>query len=376
MSALYEIRLYDHSGVQRLTFNTWEGMNFSQRVNAPWNHQIRLGYNIDSEAGRYIIDTVKRDWIVEIKRRDLILDRVDTVYEGFNRTIVDQLTQHGKVILTLYGVGYTQLLLRRQVLPPANQKHSKKTGVAETIMKEYVAESMISPVDTARIISGFSNQPDSSLGAIATYSARYNRLLTVISRLAEQGGVDFGVVGVPGRKWEWEFAVRSLWGTDRRNGVQDINPTIFDVRYGNMEIPILSDNAGDEVNYVYVGGQDQGVLRQIAEFSNDAAISESPINRHEDFIDARQQDDLAGMTVVAESELKARGATSTLTFNIRQTNGTRWLSNWELGDLVTAYYRGRRFDKKIVEVDVSVSSQSGELDASENISIEMEEYTG
>lgn len=371
-TAGYELFFYDTTATRRLLLTGWEYFEFHQRVSSPWNHVLRIELGKDSPTLTFIRDNFERDWILEAYRTDEITGEKSRVYEGFNRTIVDQVTNEGIILLTMYGVGYSDLILRRIVVPEVGEEYSAKSGPAETIMKEFVLEQAITPVDSDRILPGLANETNVGRGETAEYSARYTNLMTVIQRCAEQGQVDFGVVGGD-TTGEFFFSVRDLWGTDRRVGNADGNPpTIFDLFLNNMEIPIFSKSGGDEKNTVYVGGEGIAANRTILEMelTDDTAVS--PWNRREAFVDARNQPTIDGLTTSGQAYLNENRYIEKFTFNLRQTLGTRWIRDWELGDLITARYFDEEFEKKIVEVSVTISAGETGNSQEEVISAELE----
>lgn len=368
---LYDIYFYNTAGTRVLLLDNYEYLEFSQKVNDSWYHMIRIEYAPEDSRIDFFRDTLTRDFIIEIYRTDPQLNTKELVYEGFHRTIVDQIKQNGVVVITMYGTGYTNLIKRRVGVPPAGQEHDSKSGVAETVMKDFIRDHMVSPTDSDRICPGLSIESDAGLGENAAYNSRYINLFTIISRLSEQGLVDFGItrdttVGT------FIFQVRELWGTDRRIGNADGNvPTIFDIYLHNMSIPIFTINGKEEINHVYVGGQNQGVDREIIELQDADAILVSPWNRHEAFVDARSED-TAGLTTRGEAYLEEHRVKSDLTFNITETDGTRWLRDWELGDIVSARYGDTVFTKKITKVSVVVSAGKTGQSIIEVIDVEME----
>lgn len=370
----YQLFLYDHTGTKRRVLLGWNYFEFAQRISSPWNHVLRFAFNRHNETLAFIRDFLERDWILEAYRTDETTGIKDKVYEGFNRTIVDQVNSHGAVLITLYGVGYTHLLTRRIVIPLEGEEESLKNGVSETIIKEFIDEQMINPVDPSRVMPGLSIEADASAGNNAEYGARYTNLNTVVTRCAEQGGLDFGIVGgiTPAT---FEFQARPLWGEDRRFGLTPagIAPVVFDLFLNNMEIPIFSKSGGDEKNFVYVGGPGIGVDRLITEMSLPDDVAISPWNRQEAFVDARNQDGPDGMETTGQAYLNSNRFREKFTFNIRQTDGTRWLRDWALGYLVTSRYFNEQFDKKLVEVSVIVSAGETGSVQEEVITAEMED---
>lgn len=369
---LYDIYFYDTAGTRVLLLDNYAYLEFSQKLNDSWFHQIRIEYGSDDNRIAFFRDVLTRDFIMEIYRTDAQLNTKELVYEGLHRTIVDQINLSGVVILTLYGTGYTNLLKRRVAIPPEGEESDVNSGPAETVIKEFVRDHFVSPVDSIRTMPGLSIEPDAGEGEDAEYSARYTNVYTAIMRSAEQGLVDFGIVK-GATVGTFILQVRSLWGTDRRIGNADGNPpTLFDIYLHNMAIPIFTLNGTNEINHVYVGGQGQGTDREILELANAAAEAVSPWNRYEAFVDARSEETVDGMTTRGEAYLKEHEVKSDLTFNITETDGTRWLRDWELGDIVSARYGDTLFTKKITKITVVVSAGKTGQGVIEVIDVEME----
>lgn len=377
----YDIYFFNHEGTRILLLTRYEYLEFAQRLNDSWNHTIRIEYGPEDDDLLFFRGdpddpdavSLERDFIIEIYRTDPITEITTRVYEGFHRTLVDQVKLNGVVVLTMYGTGYTQLLKRRIIIPPEGEEHSTKNGPAETVIKNFVDEQAVNPVDTNREISGLSIEADGGAGNTAEYSARYTNLYTAVKRSSEQGEVDFGVVRNDA-VGTFILEVRELWELDRRVGNADGNaPTIFDITLNNMLIPIFSKRGSNEVNHVYVGGQGQGIDRAIQEEENAVAKAASPWNRHEAFVDARSEENTDGLTTRGQAYLEENRYTEELSFNIEQTEGTRWIRDWGLGSLVTAKYGGNIFSKKIVEAKVVVSAGETGKALIEVITAEMED---
>lgn len=369
MADFYDIRLYDNNGVQQTSLQKWGRLSFTQRLNGVWNHAIYLNLSSSDDLGFFLRDEVglNPDWQVRIIRYNpLNPSESDVVYTGFNRTVTEQATTSGNIGFALYGSDYTDLIRRRISLPPEGEETADKTGPAETILKAFVDENCVSAVDTDRNFPGLSIEADSGLGLTATYSARYTQLFTVVSRIAEQGGIFFGIQEVLDNQGlliprTFELKVRQLWGIDRRQGNTEGNqPTIFDMYNANMAIPIFSQNYSDIRNAVYAGGAGQGVDRLIQFNQDDVDVARSPWNRFEGFLNASQETTADGLQTRIAAELFKGVAVPTLNFTLHETEGTQWLRDWTLGDLVTARYFDRQFDKLIREVTVDVTGGAGE----------------
>lgn len=367
---LYSIQIYDHAGTLQRVLRNWNRLEFHQRVNNAWNCQVTLSCAINSELADFL-RSMENDWFTLIYRIDPLTLQKSLVYEGFHITLVDQVDSTGNLIFNIYGGGYADLLKRRVVIPPAGSENLSFAGPGESVLKAFVNSCMLAPVDPDRVFPGVTIEADGGLGLYTQYDARYINLYSVCQTVADASHIDFGIYGSepPGR-----FYVRGqpIWGLDRRVG-NGINPVmIFDLRIGNMEIPILSKNSSEEKNYIYVGGDGAGEDRTVIELQDAVAIARSPWGRKEAFIEGRQQ--VAGdpLEAVGYAYLRQNIAQNNLTFDIRQTVNSRWLRDWGLGDIVTARYFDFEFDKHITEVSVIVSgSETGLV---ESLSIEMEDY--
>lgn len=363
MADLYEVYAHDPYGDKKIVLQGWEYFEFTQRLNSPWNHNIRYGISYEDKEGQQLVNflrnTIDVDWHIRAFRTDPVTHQRILVYEGLNRTIVDQVKANGTILVNLYGVGYTELLSRRVVVPLSGYESSDKEGNAETIIKEYVDEQCINPVDVDRIIPGLSAEVDTFTGRSTSYSAQYTNLLSVVSKLAIDGEVDFGIVG---GATVGTFALRVVpsWGLDVSvNNLNSFNPVQFDVAAGNMDIPIYSRNRSDERNVVYVGGRGEGLNRRFITRTN-IRVNDSPLNRREGFLDLRNARTDGDLTTAGLDYLDKYEARETLTFNIIQTDSLRWLTHWNLGDIVTAKYFDRTFDQKINAVTVRVGTGSGQ----------------
>lgn len=378
MTAIYEVLLYDEDLEPQGELQGWEYLEFTQRINSPWNHAITIKASNSDSIATYLRNADGMvDWHVLVYRTDPVAEIKHLAYQGFNRTIVDQLDSHGNVIFNLYGAGFTELLTRRIVIPQPNQESLVITDFAESAMKQFVLSQAINPVDSDRIIVGLSNEVDSATGSTVTYSARYTVLSTVINKCAIDGNVDYGIVGGDPAEDEeigtFEFQVRPLWGLDRtRDNTDGNNPTIFDITLGNMAIPIYSVNSSGEKNSVYVGGQGQGVNRTIYHTTNPDGLAKSPWNRREDFADARLESTQAGLITTAQEILYNYRIQRALTFNVIQTQGYRWIQNWDLGDLITAEYYGISQTQQITQINARISGRGG--GQTETISVEFAEW--
>lgn len=379
MADLYELYFYSASGEKLAALQGWEFFEFTQRLNAPWNHNLRYQLPSEDKVGENFVNFLRHDigadFILRAIRTDSFSGQKSLVYEGFNRTIVDQARSDGSILLNFYGSGLTELLSRRIVIPPTGSESSDKAGRAETVIRQYVNEQCISPTDSDRIIPGLTLETDAQKGKSVSRSVRYTNLFTVVSGLAEDGRLDFGIVGGMNQPvGQFTLHMDWLWGQDKTAANQaGNNPVIFDSQAGHMTIPIHSQNRSEEVNVAFIGGQGEGLNRIVLEVDGEGADA-SPLNRREGFLDARREPSLTGLRALADLYLADREAVNSLTFNVRQVEDARWIEHWELGDVVTGRYYGQDFTVKISEVTVRLSGGTSTSAIHEYVSAELTPY--
>jgi hypothetical protein len=365
----YEVFIYNHDGSVLMVLQSWDRLEITQRLSAAWNYSIQLRVRWEDDFGEDL-RTLPRDALVQIYRYDRFDYGSRLAFEGMHSTVTEQVQTSGDIFFNLYGVGYTKLLDRRVVVPDSDSEFLELTGNAETVAKTFVVDQFINPEDTDRRMPGFVNNGDQGRGDYAEYKARHTNVLSVIQNVCDAGKLYFGIEG--GQELgTFIFDTRPIWGEDKRVGVSD-DPVIFSVDLGNMFIPILSTNRRHEKNVVYVGGIGRGVDQLIREVKNQDSIEASPWSRSEVWVVDNNLDANAELDVLGRRELQERGARQEFTFDIREISGSRWLADWGVGDRVTAYYKGRTFDKVFTKITVTVTSGSAAQYA-ESLEVEMED---
>lgn len=381
----YEIYISDHSGKLVTALQKWDRLEYSQRVNDPWNCTLDLHLSEDDPVTS-IVRNIKRDYFLEIYRTDLKYNIRDRVYEGLHHTLTEQITNSGNVYFGMFSGGYTKLLERRLVFPAPGLENNSKTGKAETLAKAYVKNSMVLPhgysgsfyengvyitinIDgSSRIMPGMSIAGDQARGLDTDYSARFTGLESVIKALVEDGALYYGIER-GGKLGEFVFDCRPIWGKDRREGNVDGNkPAVFSVEKGNMLRPIFSENRRYEKNVILVGGSGEAENRRIVAAIDVEAVAISPWGWSELWSDARKVTGLSGLQSVGLSTLWERGVQRSLNFEVIQTEQSRWLRHWGVGDFVTTYHHNFRFDKVITEVRANVDAGTA---GDESIIVEM-----
>lgn len=363
MSARYQIRLKDITGALVAVLVDWFRLDYSLKVNGMDSHTLAIDGNLE------IVNSFVTDAQIEVWRRD-IAQGIDWYkdYEGFHRTGVDQITDAPLAMFTSYGRGYDDLINRRIIAYPAGSSQAAKSGPGETVIKEFVAENAgpgaTSPprLLASGVTSGLTVQADGGAGASWTGERAYNNLLQVVQDVAVATSVDFKVVGTgPGT---FEFRAKAKpWGADRStaglvpttglNGAGN-PPIVFSLGFGNMGLPVFSNNRTEEVNAVYALGQGIETARNIRLREDLAAIAASPWNRHEISRNANTEDNNAGLDAVGDAALVEFAARQSFTFQVLQTPAYQYGREYFVGDLVTARYKAVERRYQITGVEITV----------------------
>lgn len=219
--------------------------------------------------------------------------------------------------------------------PPYTQEHDSRTGVASTVLREYVdvnaGPSAISP----RQIPGLSLGIDPLVGSSVTKSARWFLLLHVLQELASSGGVGFRVAQVD---QGLEFQVYQP--VDRSASVK------FSTELGNLEAYDYSVTR-PTATYVYVGGGGEGVARDIRERSSAHLITWGRIEG--ELVDQRQTNDDLELDQAGDEALVEQGPQTTLSITPIDTPQQAFGTHYQLGDKVSVGLGGGALTTSVTE---------------------------
>jgi hypothetical protein len=393
MSVSYEVRLKDHSGGTVAVLasgprSPWRALYFTHVENAPGLCRLEL----DGDSS--IATTVEADYQIEVWRSDLAIGLTPYIeWEGFVVTINPETLSNGDSVLALYGASYLDLIRRRSIWYFAGTSYTDKSGLGETVIKAYVNQNAgpgaTTPprIDESGVTPGLSIQTSAGYGTSWSGQRSFRNLLDVISEIAAATGVAFDVIGTGSALFEFRV-YNGQRGSDRtNNGLNTTTgknaagntPVIFALERGNMKEPTYSESHTDEINAVLVMGQNQGTSRDAVSASDPVAIATSPWARREGTRNA-SQDTPSSLSSTATQVLEENMVQERFSFKALQLKSLAYgvppvgytdITNFYwFGDLVTAKYGTTQADKKLVQVGITVSSDSG----SEEISITFSDF--
>lgn len=206
--------------------------------------------------------------------------------------------------------------------PYTSQAYDIRTGVAETIIKQFVDVNIGPNARSDRRIQNLILQPDQGLGKTVTGRARFHSLIELFRMLALAGGdLGFRIVQVDK---SLEFQVYQP--SDKTKEV------VFSPLLGNL-IDFEYLTADPDTNYVVVGGGGEGTARTILERGDSTSISK--YGRIESFVDRRDTTDQAELEQSLNEELAQKAERTGLSIVPIDIEGTSFNANYNLGDKVS-----------------------------------------
>lgn len=225
---------------------------------------------------------------------------------------------------------------------PYTVDYDVRTGIAETIIKQYVNLNAGPGASPSRQISGLTLETDLARGTSVTGRARFDNLMTLINSLATQGGVGFRVL-------DMEFQVYSP--EDKSGAI------VFSSELQTLGAYTYKEKRG-KVNHVIVGGAGTGSARTFIEVSNSESIL--GWGRRELFIDQSNTSSSVELTAAANEELEKEGDTVSLTFAPIVTEAMRPFDDYGIGDWVTGVIRGVPIVQQVREIKTTINGSGAE----------------
>lgn len=285
----------------------------------------------------------------------------------------------------------------RLVLPPPHTSHDNKAGSAETVMKHYISNNLINPVDVGRKIPRLSLAPNQNRGPYISYQLRNNNLAEALTGMSLISGIGWGA--------RVDYATREIIYDTYEGRVLSVNqdihsPIIFSPLFGNIKNMQYVDSDLDYKNVAYVAGQGEGVdrrtivlgeatgrarrevfvdARDVAEETEDEEPLPRPVNDiirdlqnrgNQKLAEMSQEMFLEAQIMTPVKNVEINNQTSFITqFQTIETIDVKekWMSSfvyeidWDLGDIVTLQNNdwGVTLDTRITEVTEIYERDSG-----------------
>ena len=316
------LRVYERSGstlVLKAVIDAYEAIEWTRRWRAPGSWQAVISrYATGAEElreGRY----------VSLPRRGQHL-------VGIIESIEGQMTDEGEISesWTVAGRDLGAILQGRICLhgTDAGTGYDEQIDVVgETAMRHYVDVNAVNPTDPDRAIPGLDLMlVDQGRGGTVQVRARFQGLLEILESIALQSGLGWGILWSPDTG---ELLFDALEGTDRSAEV------LLSPRLGNCLVSGYRACLSDAPTLAIVAGQGEAELREIVEVGTATGW-----DRREVFVDARDLDATDALIARGGEKLAEVGETTTLEVEYIPTPTYRYMTDFDLGDIVSAEYPG------------------------------------
>jgi hypothetical protein len=325
----YEIYLRDGTGAKIGMVEKFTSFEFVRRFNA---------------AGTWALEAPVEALNDFIRLGGIAVYRNGTpLFAGNVRSIIDQ----NAFTLTISGQDDLGTIARRIAYPvpagaPFNTDYDVRTGLAESVIKQYINVNAGPGATVNRIIPGLAIEADYSRGTTVTGRARFDNLLTLAQSLARQGGLGIRVLDL----------VFQVYIPADKTGL-----IVFSEETGTLGEYKLSIEAG-AANYLVCGGSGSGSARYFAEGGNsDANLS---WGRSEAFLDKGNLAVTGEMVAAIQEELVKSADKVALSFTPLLTDKMMPIDDYDIGDWVTAIIRGQVITRQIQEMKIKIDPANGE----------------
>jgi hypothetical protein len=369
--AIYQLLLYDADGVFLAVIDEYRSLQYGHTVNGAGFFTLQISYN-DSKRALF-----ERDCILVIKRK--VPSYLDwyTEFVGHCEDFSSTFYSNGNTQFTIVGSGLNGLLGRVIVAYDEGTDEAEKEAESETAMKEYVKENRGDLATTAngRLADGriikFYVDTDEGNGAEWKGERSGKNLLEALQDIANFSGIDFNVIVHPTegignylfKTYVGQLGVdRTTTGIDTSTGLNSSGntPHVFSLERGNIEIARFQEKHKQEINRVYIFGQDRTTgLGTVTYREAPSAISSDNISLREAMRGGSSQQDEDKMNDLADEYLEENQFVGRFEATPLDQPSSVYGLHYAVGDRVTFRLIDEEYNKRLVRVSVTVNGESG-----------------
>lgn len=267
------------------------------------------------------------------------------------------------------------VLGQRLTLPPSHTANDNKQGPAEEVMKHYVNNNAVNPVDINRIIPNLVIADNFNRGDTLSWRSRFKNLAEELEEQSRASGLGWNVsLDLKAKKWVFDV----MEGRNLTTKQSILPPVIFSPQFDSLKTLNFSESELNYRNTAYVAGQGEGVDRRVIEIGDSAGI-----DRYELFVDARdveeeiqrndgsdstprpEQDIINDLTNRGNRELEKMIQEQYLEGQILSKSPFVYEKDYDLGDIVTIQNKdwGVTMDARITEIKEIYEANGFQLEA-------------
>lgn len=267
--------------------------------------------------------------VVPIKYIDILKDGNIIFIDYKKAGVIEEVTiEEDKKIITAKGRDLKSIIDRRLTVPPIGKAYDEIKATAEEVIKHYVINNCISPVDYRRKIEQLEVAIDKKRGSILAWQSRFKYLDFELEQICNTAGLGWEVYLDIDRK---KFIFDVVEGINRTID-QDVNSrVIFSDEFDNITNSTYINNSLSYKTMGYVAGQGEGEDRTVQEVYRN---NNTGLDRRELFIDARD--------ISEDDKLEDRARAKLNEYDFITSNESTVINSnfiyevdWNLGDLIT-----------------------------------------
>lgn len=294
------------------------------------------------------------------------------IFTGIIKTPSRVWYSNGNKLAIYYGYDSKGILDKALVMYPTSSSRAEKTGVAGTVMGQYIEENVGASATTGngRFIDHVNpiTVSASAVGPVWTGNQAHENLIKALQDIRnfsyeQVDRVDFDVVYLGGYQWQAQvgklFVDRTTIGLSTATGLNAAGnvPVILSPLYGNVLQYTESTPRVQESNVVLVLGQRMGEDREAVVASDATSLAISPIAQHESLSQTQNQENVQDF---AESQLKEKVGKTHILLSPKRNEGFALFRDLNIGDFFTSVsLDGVAFNKQFTELKVKVQQTTG-----------------
>lgn len=275
--------------------------------------------------------------------------------------------EYTKYTTTITAYSANHLLRRRIIDYFASTTYTSKTTptAAGNLIKTFVSQNMLAGIvgadrqgaETQADISAYlTNQANLGDGVSLAMQCAWRNLEDVIQELSDastQAGTYMAADIVAPTETTLELRTyATVRGVDHR--ASSGAPVILSEDAGSLANCHLTIDRSDEVTVAIAGGAGESTQRLIRTSIDTTRIAESPLNRIEQFGDYSNVSDATALQNIADAMVRAGRPRIEFTADVVETSGATRGIQYDLGDMVTAAFRGAQYDTRVDVIEVAV----------------------
>ncbi|WP_251860387.1 hypothetical protein [Clostridium sp. Marseille-Q2269] len=264
--------------------------------------------------------------VAPIKYIDILKDGNIIFIDPKKAGIIEEITiDETNKTITAKGRDIKSIIGRRITIPPSGKSHDEIKATAEEVIKHYVINNCINPIDTKRKIPQLEVAENKKRGPIIAWQSRFKYLDLELEQICNAVGIGWEVyLDLDKKKFIFDIAE----GVDRTTNVN--SRVIFSEEFDNIVNATHVNNSLSYKTMGYVAGQGEGINRAVQEVFK---TTDTGLSRRELFIDARDIEKEDNLTDRAKAKLAEYDYITSNESTIINSN-FQYEKDWNLGDII------------------------------------------